>query len=147
LTKMIESFRQGAELVVGSRIGRGSKIERCLQREVLSRGYNFFIKMIMGSRFSDAQCGFKGISIKAARHLLPLTENTEWFFDTELLLLAEYLDYRIEEIPVTWIEDRDSRVNIPKTVMEDIKGLYRMKKTFLFDKTFRERCMPIGDSV
>jgi hypothetical protein len=79
------------------------------------------------STFRDAQCGFKAVTQKAVRELVPYVQNQEWFFDTELLILAEKRDYRIKEIPVEWIEDPDSRVDIIKTAIEDIKGLLRLR--------------------
>jgi len=79
------------------------------------------------NRFSDAQCGFKALRRQAAAELLPLVENTSWFFDTELLLLAERHGYRIFEVPVEWIEDLDSRVHIVSTAIEDVAGLLRMR--------------------
>ena len=70
---------------------------------------------------------FKAISRSAAQELLPLVENEEWFFDTELLLLAEKGGYRVHEVPVRWVEDQDSRVDVLKTVAEDLRGLLRMR--------------------
>lgn len=83
---------------------------------------------MLGTRFSDAQCGFKAISRVAAQVLLPLVENDEWFFDTELLALAERLGYRIQDIPVTWVEDPDTRVKLSRTIREDLKGLWRLRR-------------------
>ena len=85
------------------------------------------MKLLFLSRLSDTQCGFKAITRQAAHELLPLVENNEWFFDTELLLLAERAGYRIKEVPVRWVEDPDSRVNVPKTVLEDLRGLLRVR--------------------
>ncbi len=85
------------------------------------------IRALFFVRFSDAQCGFKAIHRQAAHDLLPLVENQEWFFDTELMILAEKNGYRIKDIPIRWIEDPDSRVNIPKTVAEDLRGLLRLR--------------------
>src|SRR5215831_5438007 len=92
------------ELPGRSRVVRGPK------REIISRGYNLLLRTLMGVRFSDAQCGFKAIRRDQARTLLPLTQDNGWFFDTELLVLAERAGLRIHEIPVDWIDDLDSRV-------------------------------------
>jgi glycosyltransferase involved in cell wall biosynthesis len=121
----------GYDVATGSRLARGSKTTRGFQREVISRTYNVIIKAGFRTRFSDAQCGFKAISRKAARVLLPRIENNEWFFDTELLILAERRGFRIKDIPVRWVDDPDSRVNVPQTVMEDLKGLWRLKRAGL----------------
>lgn len=118
---------EGYHLATGSRLLPGSRIVRSPTREVLSRGYFFMIRALFFVRFTDAQCGFKAIHRAAARALLPLVQNQEWFFDTELLILAEKNGFRIKDIPIRWIEDPDSRVNIPKTVAEDVRGLLRLR--------------------
>jgi glycosyltransferase involved in cell wall biosynthesis len=120
-------LEDGYDVAYGSRMTRGSQITRSLGREITSRGLITLIKVLFLSRLSDAQCGFKAITRQAARELLPLVENEEWFFDTELLLLAEKGGYRVREVPVHWIEDPDSRVHVAKTVAEDLRGLLRMR--------------------
>jgi glycosyltransferase involved in cell wall biosynthesis len=120
---------RGFDIAIGSRLAKGAQVERSLKREVISRGYVALIKAGFRAGVSDAQCGFKAISNRAAKELLPLIENNEWFFDTELLLLAERFGYRIHEIPVKWDEDKDTRVNIRKTVIEDLQGLWRVRTT------------------
>jgi glycosyltransferase involved in cell wall biosynthesis len=117
-----------SDLAIGSRLLRGAMVTRQWKREIISRCYNLMIKTLCRNRFSDAQCGFKAIRRSDAHALLPLVENQEWFFDTELLLLAEERGLRIYEVPVVWVEDLDSRVNISKTATEDIKGLLRVRK-------------------
>ena len=117
-----------SDVAIGSRLLKSAVVQRQRKREIISRVYNFMIKVLFRNRFSDAQCGFKGLSRTAARELLPLVENQSWFFDTELLLLAEERGMRIYEVPVQWIEDLDSRVNITKTALEDIKGLLRVRR-------------------
>jgi len=118
---------EGYDVAIGSRLARGARTTRSLRREVISRVYNLLIKAIHFTRFSDAQCGFKAVSRQAARELVPLIKNEEWFFDTELLILAEKGGYRIKDIPVRWVEDPDTRVKIASTVSEDIRGLLRLR--------------------
>jgi glycosyltransferase involved in cell wall biosynthesis len=120
-------LEEGYDLAYGSRMTRGSRITRSARRELTSRGLITLIKLLFLSRLSDTQCGFKAMTRQAAHELLPLVENEEWFFDTELLLLAEKGGYRVREVPVHWIEDPDSRVNVAKTVEEDLRGLIRMR--------------------
>jgi glycosyltransferase involved in cell wall biosynthesis len=120
-------LEEECDVATGSRMTKGSKIVRSLKRETTSRGFITLIKVLFLSRLSDTQCGFKAITRKAAHELLPLVESNEWFFDTELLLLAEKGGYRVKDIPVRWIEDTDSRVNVFRTVMEDLQGLARMR--------------------
>ena len=118
---------EGYDLATGSRLAHGSRTTRSFKREAISRIYNLIIKTIMWTRFSDAQCGFKAISRRAADVLVPLVQNNEWFFDTELLVLAEKKGYRIKDIPVKWIEDPDTRVKLVETVREDLGGLWRLR--------------------
>jgi glycosyltransferase involved in cell wall biosynthesis len=118
---------EGYDVAIGSRLMRASRIRRSLRREILSRGYNYLVKGMFLTKFSDAQCGFKALSKQAARILVPLVEDQSWFFDTELLIMAEKRGCRIKEVPVEWIEDLDSRVNVPKTVIEDVRGLIRVR--------------------
>jgi glycosyltransferase involved in cell wall biosynthesis len=119
----------GYDLATGRRLGKGARVEkRRLLREITSRGYNLIIKAGFRTRFTDAQCGFKAISRRAADALLPLVQNNEWFFDTELLILAEKKGYRTRQIPVHWIDDPDTRVKVVGTAMEDLRGLWRLKR-------------------
>ena len=120
-------LEDGYDVATGSRMTRGSQITRSLRREVTSRGLITLIKLLFLSRLSDTQCGFKAIARAAAQELLPRVENDEWFFDTELLLLAEKGGYRVRDVPIRWVEDMDSRVNVFKTVLEDLRGLLRMR--------------------
>jgi putative flippase GtrA len=115
-----------SDLAIGSRLARGSRVIRGPRREVISRSYNLLLHACLGTGFSDAQCGFKAIRREHARALLPLTEDTGWFFDTELLVLAERAGLRIHEVPVDWIDDTDSRVDIVATALADLRGIMRL---------------------
>jgi putative flippase GtrA len=115
-----------SDLAIGTRLARGSRVVRGPKREIISRGYNLLLRTLMGVRFSDAQCGFKAIRRDQARALLPLTQDTGWFFDTELLVLAERAGLRIHEIPVDWTDDLDSRVDIVATALADLRGMARL---------------------
>ncbi len=118
----------GYDLAVGSRLLNPKTTTRKWKREVISRCYNRLVKAVFGTRFSDAQCGFKAITKNTAMKLLPLVEDNGWFLDTELLILAEKLGYRIYDFPVRWVEDPDSRVKIFRTAFDDIKGVMRVKR-------------------
>ncbi|MBV9203956.1 MAG: bifunctional glycosyltransferase family 2/GtrA family protein [Actinobacteria bacterium] len=115
-----------SDLAIGTRLARGARVIRGPKRELISRGYNVLLRAFMGARFSDAQCGFKAIRREQARALLPLTQDTGWFFDTELLVLAERAGLRIHEVPVDWIDDADSRVDIVATALSDLRGMARL---------------------
>src|SRR3984957_7827102 len=115
-----------SDVAIGSRLAHGSRVVRGLKREIISRCYNLLLRATLGSRFSDAQCGFKAIGAFQARQLLPLVEDRGWFFDTELLVLAERAGLRIHEVPVDWVDDADSRVDIVATALGDLRGIVRL---------------------
>jgi putative flippase GtrA len=115
-----------SDVAIGTRLARGSRVIRGPKRELISRCYNMLLHAGLGARFSDAQCGFKAIRRDQARALLPLTRDTSWFFDTELLVLAERAGLRIHEIPVDWIDDLDSRVDVVATAVADLRGMARL---------------------
>jgi glycosyltransferase involved in cell wall biosynthesis len=115
------------DVAIGSRLLAQSRITRSVKRRLLTRGYNTIIRALFMTRFSDAQCGFKAVSQEAAQAIIPLIEDNNWFFDTELLILAEKMGYRVKDVPVQWVEDSDTRVKIAATITEDLRGLLRMR--------------------
>jgi putative flippase GtrA len=115
-----------SDVAIGTRLAATSRVNRGPKREVISRCYNLLLHVTLGVGFSDAQCGFKAIRADAARELLPLIEDTSWFFDTELLVLAERAGLRIHEVPVDWTDDPDSRVDIAATALADLRGIARV---------------------
>jgi glycosyltransferase involved in cell wall biosynthesis len=119
---------EGFDVASGTRLGKGSETTRSLKREVLSRGFVFLINVAFGTKLRDTQCGFKAISRECAQRLLPMTIDTGWFWDTELLLMAAKGGWGIKYIPVRWVEDTDTRVKVASTVMKDLKGLARMRR-------------------
>jgi glycosyltransferase involved in cell wall biosynthesis len=119
---------RGCDVAIGSRLARGARTDRQLKREITSRGYVALIRLTFPRlRISDAQCGFKALSRKAVETVVPSIENRMWFFDTEMLILAHQAKLRICELPVRWVEDRDTKVKIISTAIEDIRGLARMR--------------------
>jgi putative flippase GtrA len=119
-----------SDLSIGTRLSRGSRVVRGPKREFISRCYNLILKSTLAARFSDAQCGFKAIRADVAHRLLPHVSDTGWFFDTELLVLAERSGLRIHEVPVDWVDDPDSRVDIVATATADLKGVGRLLRGF-----------------
>jgi putative flippase GtrA len=117
-----------SDLAIGSRLARGSRVVRGAKREIISRSYNLILRGTLAARFSDAQCGFKAIRSDVAERLLPMVEDTGWFFDTEMLVLAERAGLRIHEVPVDWVDDPDSRVDIVATAIADLKGVWRLTR-------------------
>jgi glycosyltransferase involved in cell wall biosynthesis len=118
-----------SDLAIGSRLARGARTVRGRKRDLISRSYNAVLHATLRAAFSDAQCGFKAITADAAQLLLPLIEDNGWFFDTELLVLAERAGLRIHEVPVDWIDDPDSRVDILDTAVKDLQGVWRLSRT------------------
>ncbi|WP_424530896.1 glycosyltransferase [Sphaerisporangium viridialbum] len=120
-----------SDLAIGTRLSRAARVERGPKREIISRAYNLLLRSAMGARFSDAQCGFKAVRTEIAQALLPAVEDEEWFFDTELLLLAERHGLRIHEVPVDWVDDPDSRVDVLRTALDDLRGMARVARRTL----------------
>ncbi|MCH0542188.1 bifunctional glycosyltransferase family 2/GtrA family protein [Streptomyces sp. MUM 203J] len=135
-----------SDLAIGSRLARSSRVVRGPKRELVSRAYNLILRGSLAARFSDAQCGFKAIRREVAERLLPMVQDGGWFFDTELLVLAERAGLRIHEVPVDWVDDPDSTVDIVRTATDDLKGVWRVgralaKGTLPLDRLAR----PFGD--
>ncbi|GAA2337870.1 hypothetical protein GCM10010170_019210 [Dactylosporangium salmoneum] len=128
-----------SDVAVGSRLMRGSRVVRGPKREFISRSYNRILRTALGVRFSDAQCGFKAVRRDVAQQLVPLVRDTGWFFDTELLVIAERAGMRIHEVPVDWVDDPDSRVDIVATAMADLRGVARMRRTL------RDGTVPVAE--
>lgn len=125
---------RGYDVATGSRLMSGSRTKRCVKREILSRGYNLIVKLALGTKITDVQCGFKAATGKAARELAPLIKDNNWFFDTELLIVAERKGYRIFETPVTWDEDLHSKVRLFKTVYDYMRDISRLRYEIWFKR-------------
>jgi glycosyltransferase involved in cell wall biosynthesis len=129
LPELVESIVDGGyDVAMGSRLAHGAVVkDRSIKREITSRGYVLLINTLFWTSFSDVQCGFKALTRATVDALIPLVRDNAWFFDTELLLLALHHGFKIREVPVLWSDDQDSRVKVISTVMEDIKGLLRLR--------------------
>ncbi|PWJ53210.1 GtrA-like protein [Quadrisphaera granulorum] len=128
-----------SDVAIGTRLHRASRVVRGPKREVVSRCYNTLLRSTLRVRFSDAQCGFKAVRKEVADALLPLVVDDGWFFDTELLVLAERAGLRIHEVPVDWVDDPDSRVDIVSTAAADLRGLARLASSLA------RRELPLAD--
>jgi putative flippase GtrA len=115
-----------SDVAIGTRLAHGSHVVRGAKRELISRTYNQILRFTLRAHFSDAQCGFKAVRGDVARTLLPEIRDDGWFFDTELLMLAQRAGLRIHEVPVDWVDDPDSRVAIVRTALDDLKGVARL---------------------
>ncbi|WTI14963.1 bifunctional glycosyltransferase family 2/GtrA family protein [Streptomyces sp. NBC_00820] len=135
-----------SDLAIGSRLSRASRVVRGPKREFISRAYNLILRGSLQARFSDAQCGFKAIRREVAQVLLPLVEDTGWFFDTEMLVLAERAGLRIHEVPVDWVDDPQSTVRIVRTATDDLKGVWRVGRALAGGSLPLDRLTrPFGD--
>ncbi|MFE6227512.1 bifunctional glycosyltransferase family 2/GtrA family protein [Microtetraspora glauca] len=135
-----------SDLAIGSRLSRSSRVVRGPKREFVSRAYNLILRGSLAARFSDAQCGFKAIRREVAERLLPMVEDTGWFFDTEMLVLAERAGLRIHEVPVDWVDDPDSTVDLVRTATDDLKGVWRVGRALATGSLPLDRlARPFGD--
>lgn len=129
---LIKALENGYQLAIGSRLKAGHKTQRSFNRELMSRLYNLLLKIFFQPSFQDAQCGFKVITKEVAEKIIPQIKNNNWFFDTEMLILAEHAGYKIKEIPIEWLEKRElkrkSTVKIMATIWEDIKGMIDLSR-------------------
>ncbi len=130
LPELVDPLLEGrADVTIGSRLAPGAAVQRGVRREVISRGYNLILRTSLAVGFRDAQCGFKALRSQVAAQLLPRVEDGSWFFDTELLVLAERAGYRVLEVPVRWRDDPDSSVAIVRTAVDDLQGIARLRRT------------------
>jgi len=124
---LVASLASGhSDISVGTRLSSGSRIRRSVKREVISRAWHWFLRRTVGLNSTDTTCGFKAVWAESVRPLLEKVNDDGWFFDTELILLAEYHGLRVTEVPVDWVEDADSRVRIGRTALADLLGLARV---------------------
>jgi len=123
-----------SDLAIGTRLTRNSRVVRGPKREFISRSYNLMLHSFMGARFSDAQCGFKAIRADVAQRILPYTVDNSWFFDTELLVLAERCGLRVHEVPVDWVDDPDSSVDVLRTALADVRGMARLTRDLVYGR-------------
>jgi glycosyltransferase involved in cell wall biosynthesis len=120
----------GYDLVYATRLHRDSKvIGRTMKREIASRVFNTLLKLYLRVGFSDGMCGFKFLHRNKYQALNQLgAQNDGWFFSTELLVCAEWLNYRIKELPVTWTDDvSSSQVKIIPLAIRYIKSMQALK--------------------
>lgn len=131
LPKLFVALERGYDIAIGSRLAKGARVEgRTFLRELISRTLNFaFIKFWFHTDFTDAQCGFKAVTRKVVEDLLPYIKDNEWFFDGELLIVAEKSGYKIYEEPVHWVDNPGSTVRLYSTIVGDIKTMIRLLST------------------
>lgn len=130
LPPLVRSLTRGYDIAIGTRNANGSRVYgRSALRTMTSKVYILLIKLFFWVHFSDAQCGFKAATRRVVRDIIPKIKDNAWFFDTEFLVIAEKMGYRIYEEPVTWIDNPGSTVRVMKTAQGDLEGLWRLFKT------------------
>jgi glycosyltransferase involved in cell wall biosynthesis len=139
LSEIVDLLQAGHDLAVGSRLAATSQVERSIKRELISRAYNVIVTIMFGRVCGDFQCGFKAFRRSTVQKLLPLVKDNGYFFDTEIILTASRTGCRIIDLPVRWVEDPDSRVNLLPTILADLAGLIRLRWEFLTNKMYRSR--------
>lgn len=131
LPKLLNALENGCDIAIGSRLAKGAKVEgRTMIREITSRALNFvFIGLFFHTHFTDAQCGFKGVTKKVVDKLIPRIKDNDWFFDGELLIVGEKSGYKIYEEPVHWVDNPGSTVRLISTIVNDLFSMVRLLKT------------------
>ena len=125
--QLIAALESGSHIAVGSRLSKDSQVSRGFKREFISRGYNLLINSMFFTGLPDAQCGFKALTRATAEAIVPSIKNNNWFFDTEMLVIAAKRGFNIASVPVKWTDDPTSTVNVVSTAQEDLKGLLRLR--------------------
>ena len=131
--RLINEVAHGADICIGSRFLKESKVKRSLKREILSRSYNTILKILFQNKFSDAQCGFKAFNTNTVKNVLLEVKDNEWFFDTELLVKAERAGYKIKEIPFVWTEGPSTTVKLMKTSFRLLRKAVEFRLSLIFN--------------
>lgn len=128
LPNILKKLEKGYDVAIGSRLAKGARVEgRTFLRELTSRVLNFFfIQFFFHTHFTDAQCGFKGVTRNIVENLIPKIKDNEWFFDGELLIVAEKSGYKIYEEPVHWVDNPGSTVRLIATIWGDLMSIKRL---------------------
>jgi glycosyltransferase involved in cell wall biosynthesis len=132
LVTLISSFKEGYDMVIGSRFLAQSQVSRSLIRKMFSFGYHLVARILLNLKIKDLPCGFKAINSRIKENVLPKVKDEAWFFDSELVIVAEKQGYRIKEIPIIWQEPRkgrgESRVKTLSLSLAYFKQLLALKK-------------------
>jgi glycosyltransferase involved in cell wall biosynthesis len=110
LEPLLEAIVKGSDIATGSRLLSQSKITRSVDREIKSQSYNFFVRLVLGSKLHDHQCGFKSFQRDTLLSLIETIDDKHWFWDTEILIRAQRKELKISEIPVKWKEGNGTTV-------------------------------------
>jgi len=129
--KLFEAIEQGADIAIGSRWLR-TELQtepQPLYRQVFGRIFNLALRLILGLRFADTQCGFKAFRRDAAQRIFPLQKVEGWGFDPEILFLARRAGLQVEEIPVLWAHSEGTRLHPLRDGLKMFVELLRIRWT------------------
>lgn len=130
--ELVKAIEVGADIAAGSRFHPSSDVQRSLSRLFVSHGYRVLLQTVFRSGIDDAACGFKAVSRRVVESVLPLVEDEEWFFDTELLLRAAKANMAIAAVPVEWRENRMparlSKVSPYAVIKKNLRKIIALRK-------------------
>lgn len=115
---IVNSILDGYDVVTGSRLLPESVVVgRISKREITSRAYNFLVRLILGSKLMDHQCGFKAYNKESLRVIIDDVKDNDWSFDTEILVKSQKKGFKVTEIPVYWVDNTDTSVKLLKDIL------------------------------
>jgi uncharacterized membrane protein YbhN (UPF0104 family) len=127
LKELIDAVaKEGYDIATGSRLLKDSQTERPFKRDFASKVYNFLVRLMLGSKLRDHQCGFKAFKRSSVLKLLRDVKDNHWFWDTEVLVLAQRKGLRVKEIPVKWKQSGETKVKFTKDVLYMFSQILRM---------------------
>lgn len=129
LPALLSELQQGSDISIGSRRAPGAKIEvhQPFLRESMGRMFTFLSNLVLGLRYRDVTCGFKGFRREAAQELFSRQYLHGWSFDSEILFIARLKGYSVTEVPVTWHNDQGTKVRLWKDVATSFLGLLQIR--------------------
>jgi len=134
MPKLLAALASGADITIGSRWLRAELQTRrqSPHRQLFGRVFNLLLRIILGLRFKDTQCGFKAFTRQASQTILPLQRIERWGFDPEILFLARKFGFRVEEVAVLWGHSGDTRIH---PVVDGARMFWEMLRIRWYDLT------------
>lgn len=132
--KLLKALADGADIAIGSRWLRSELQTQRQQwyRQLFGRIFNLLLRITLGLRFRDTQCGFKAFRRHAAQKLFPLQKIERWGFDPEILFLARKFGFRVEEVPVAWGHSGQTRIH---PLVDGTRMFFEMLRIRWYDLT------------
>jgi hypothetical protein len=138
LRELIDAIEKGYDFATGSRLLNESDADRPLKRNFASKGYNFLVRLFLGSKLRDHQCGFKAFRKKALFEFIDEVKDNHWFWDTEVMVLAQKRGYRVYEFPVRWKQGKETKVSFGKDIAYMFSQILRMWSEDLKERRSRK---------